>query len=69
MRNDGISNKKKFLDINLHIKKALNDYRTIKVDKKKNQLYEWLDLVSYSGLSKVFVICRSSNNFMTSVLT
>jgi len=40
MRNDGISNKKKFLDINLHIKKALNDYRTIKVDKKKNQLYE-----------------------------
>ena len=36
VRNDSISNEKKFLDINLYNKKALDDYKTIKINKKKD---------------------------------
>ena len=47
IKNNGISDKKKFLGINLCDKKTPDNYRTTKVDKKKDQLHERLDLVVY----------------------
>ncbi len=40
VKNNDTFNKKKFLDINLHGKKVLDNYKITKVDKKKDQLYK-----------------------------
>ena len=47
VRNDNIPDKKKFLGIDLSIKKAPDNYKANNVDKKKEQLSNRLCLVSY----------------------
>ena len=47
VRNDVTLNKKKFLSINLCDKKASDNYRITKVNKKKEQLNNQLCLISY----------------------
>src|SRR2546423_1184114 len=47
IRNDGTPDEKKFLGIDLSIKKAPNNYIANNVDKKKEQLSNQLCLVSY----------------------
>ena len=47
VRNDNIPNEKKFLGIDLSIKKAPDNYKANNVDKKKEQLSNRLCLVSY----------------------
>src|SRR6266498_5304357 len=47
VRNDGTPNDKKYLGIDLSIKKAPDNYKANNVDKKKEQLSNRLCLVSY----------------------
>ena len=47
VRNDGTPDEKKFLGIDLSIKKAPDNYKANNVDKKKEQLSNRLCLVSY----------------------
>ena len=47
VRNDNTPDEKKFLEIDLSIKKAPDDYIANNVDKKKEQLSNRLCLVSY----------------------
>ena len=47
VRNDNIPDEKKFLEIDLSIKKAPDNYKANNVDKKKEQLSNRLCLVSY----------------------
>ena len=47
VRNDSTSDEKKFLGIDLSIKKAPDNYIANNIDKKKEQLWKWLNNVTY----------------------